>query len=92
MRHADCANSAGIVAGAACIPLALEPTEHHNSFRAPPRLSGSACTIWLVLFPALHKIEEDRLFGEEGFEKTVDQVAAIERELGIHDLALFAAK
>ena len=60
-----------------------------------------------VLFPALHKIvpakrlkelgeqfekEEDRLFGEEGFEKTVDQVAAIEKQLGIYDLAQFTAK
>ena len=60
-----------------------------------------------ILFPALHKIvsaerlkelgeqfekEEDRLFGEEGFEKTVDQVAAIEKQLGIYDLAQFTAK
>jgi hemerythrin-like domain-containing protein len=60
-----------------------------------------------VLFPALHKIvtakrlkelgeqfekEEDRLFGEEGFEKTVEQVAAIEKQLGIFDLARFTAK
>jgi hemerythrin-like domain-containing protein len=60
-----------------------------------------------VLFPALHTVmsakqikdlgeqfekEEDRLFGEEGFEKTVDQVAAIEKQLGIHDLAQFTAK
>src|SRR5205823_346987 len=60
-----------------------------------------------VLFPALHKIvpakklkelgeqfekEEDRLFGEEGFEKTVDQVAALEKQLGIHDLAGFTPK
>ena len=60
-----------------------------------------------VLFPALHKIvpakrlkelgeqfekEEDRLFGEEGFEKTVDQVAAIEKQLGIYDLAQFTPK
>jgi hemerythrin-like domain-containing protein len=60
-----------------------------------------------VLFPALHKLlsakrikdlgeqfekEEDRLFGEEGFEKTVDQVAAIEKMLGIHDLAQFTPK
>jgi hemerythrin-like domain-containing protein len=52
-----------------------------------------------VLFPALRKIvpnqrikelgeqfekEEDRLFGEEGFEKTVDQVAVIEKQLGIY--------
>lgn len=59
-----------------------------------------------VLFPALHKIlsgkqlkelgeqfekEEDRLFGEEGFEKTVAQVAAIEKHLGIHDLNQFTA-
>jgi hemerythrin-like domain-containing protein len=60
-----------------------------------------------VLFPALHKVvpakrlkelgeqfekEEDRLFGEEGFEKTVEQVAGIEKQLGIHDLARFTAK
>jgi hemerythrin-like domain-containing protein len=60
-----------------------------------------------VLFPALHKLiparqmkdlgeqfekEEDRLFGEEGFEKTVEQVAAIETQLGIHDLAQFTPK
>jgi len=60
-----------------------------------------------VLFPALHKIlsaaemdalgdqfekEEDRLFGDEGFAKTVDQVAAIEKQLGIYDLAQFTPK
>ena len=60
-----------------------------------------------VLFPALHGIvpakrlkelgeqfekEEDRLFGQEGFEKTVEQVAAIEKQLGIYDLAQFTAK
>jgi hemerythrin-like domain-containing protein len=60
-----------------------------------------------VLFPALHKIvpakrlkelgeqfekEEDRLFGDEGFEKTVDQVAAIEKQLGIYDLDRFTPK
>lgn len=57
-----------------------------------------------VLFPALHKLlperemdqmgdqfekEEDRLFGEGGFEKTVEQVAAIEKVLGIYDLDKF---
>ena len=36
--------------------------------------------------------EEDRLFGEEGFVKTVEQVAAIEKQLGIYDLAQFTAK
>jgi hemerythrin-like domain-containing protein len=60
-----------------------------------------------VLFPALHKVvtarklrelgeqfekEEDRLFGEEGFEKTVDQVAAIEKQLGIDDLDKFTPR
>src|SRR5262249_11011734 len=60
-----------------------------------------------VLFPALHKIvpakklaelgerfekEEDRLFGEEGFEKTVEQVADIEKMLGIYDLDKFTPK
>lgn len=60
-----------------------------------------------VLFPALHTVltakqiknlgeqfekEEDKLFGEEGFEKTVDQVAAIEKQLGIYDLSQFTPK
>src|SRR5262245_30040746 len=60
-----------------------------------------------VLFPAFRKIvpakrieelgeqfekEEDRLFGEEGFEKTVDQVATIEKQLGIYDLDQFTPK
>jgi hemerythrin-like domain-containing protein len=60
-----------------------------------------------VLFPSLHRIvtaqqmkdlgeqfekEEDRLFGDEGFEKTVAQVAEIEKGLGIYDLAQFTPK
>lgn len=60
-----------------------------------------------VLFPALHTVlslkqlkelgeqfekEEDRLFGDEGFEKIVDRVAGIEKQLGIYDLAQFTAK
>jgi hemerythrin-like domain-containing protein len=60
-----------------------------------------------VLFPTLRKIvsakkikelgeqfekEEDRLFGEEGFEKTVDHVAAIEKQLGIYDLGQFTPR
>jgi hemerythrin-like domain-containing protein len=60
-----------------------------------------------VLFPSFRKIvpakrieelgdqfekEEDRLFGDEGFEKTVDQVAAIEKQLGIYDLAQFTPR
>jgi hemerythrin-like domain-containing protein len=57
-----------------------------------------------VLFPALHRLvparemrelgerfehEEDRLFGEGGFQRIVGQVAEIERQLGIYDLAQF---
>jgi len=60
-----------------------------------------------VLFPALYKVvgtkevkelgeqfekEEHRLFGDEGFEKTVEEVAAIEKQLGIDDLAGFTPK
>ena len=60
-----------------------------------------------VLFPSLPKVytvkelkdlgeqfekEEDRLFGDEGFEKTVAQVAGIEKQLGIHDLDQFTPK
>lgn len=57
-----------------------------------------------VLFPALRRIvssneydslgeqfedEEHRLFGEDGFAKVVDEVAALEKRLGIHELARF---
>jgi hemerythrin-like domain-containing protein len=60
-----------------------------------------------VLFPALHKLmsaaemdklgdqfedEENRLFGQQGFERTVEQVAAIEKQLGILDLDQFTPK
>lgn len=33
--------------------------------------------------------QEHRLFGEDGFEKIVDEVARLERRLGINDLAQF---
>jgi hemerythrin-like domain-containing protein len=57
-----------------------------------------------VLFPALRTIlpparvaalgdrmegDEKRVLGDEGFERSVDQVAAIERQLGIYELAQF---
>src|SRR5262249_14442457 len=60
-----------------------------------------------VLFPALYKVlgakavkelgeqfekEEHRLFGDDGFEKTVEEVVAIEKQLGIDDLASFTPK
>ena len=60
-----------------------------------------------VLFPALKKLlsakqldelgdkfedEENRRFGADGFGKTVEKVAAIEKELGIYDLAQFTPK
>jgi hemerythrin-like domain-containing protein len=60
-----------------------------------------------VLFPALYSVvgakevkelgeqfekEEHRLFGDDGFEKAVEEVAAIEKQLGIHDLAGFTPK
>jgi len=60
-----------------------------------------------VLFPALRKVvpakeieelgerfekEEDRIFGEGGFEKTVEQVVGIEKQLGINDLDQFTPK
>ena len=35
----------------------------------------------------ISKKKEDELFGEDGFFKVVDRVAAIEKELGIYDLA-----
>jgi len=57
-----------------------------------------------VLFPAIRKIvsedeyfalgedfedKEHELFGEDGFEKMVDKVADIEKQLGIYDLTMF---
>ena len=60
-----------------------------------------------VLFPALRDIlskqefgamgedfekKEHQLFGEDGFETMVDRVAAIEKTLGIYDLAQFTPK
>ena len=36
--------------------------------------------------------EEHRVFGEGGFDKTVAEVAAIEKELGIYELASFTPK
>jgi len=60
-----------------------------------------------VLFPALKKIlsakqldelgdkfedEENRRFGADGFSKTVEKVAAIEKQLGIYDLGQFTPK
>jgi hemerythrin-like domain-containing protein len=57
-----------------------------------------------VLFPAFRSIispheyaalgddfekKEDELFGEDGFFKVVDQVAQLEKKLGIYDLAQF---
>ena len=60
-----------------------------------------------VLFPALHSVlgakevknlgeqfekEEDKLFGEGGFERVVEQVGGIEKQLGIHELDRFTPK
>ena len=60
-----------------------------------------------ILFPALHRLVSDseyedmgedfedrerQLFGEEGFERTVNEVAGLEKQLGIYDLALFTPK
>ena len=60
-----------------------------------------------VLFPAFRGIvspheydalgeqfekKEDELFGEDGFFKIVDQVAELEKKLGIYDLAQFTPK
>jgi hemerythrin-like domain-containing protein len=57
-----------------------------------------------VLFPAFRQIvtpneydslgeqfedEEHKLFGEDGFEKMVDEVAGLEKKVGIEDLAQF---
>ena len=36
--------------------------------------------------------KEDELFGDDGFEKMVEKVAAIEKKLGIYDLAQFTPK
>ena len=60
-----------------------------------------------VLFPAFHSVvslkeydslgekfeeQEDKLFGEHGFEKVVEEVAGLEKSLGIYELSHFTAK
>jgi len=60
-----------------------------------------------VLFPAFHSIlspkefdslgeifeeKEEQLFGEDGFEKVVEEVAGFEKRLGIFDLSQFTPK
>lgn len=60
-----------------------------------------------VLFPALHDIvsaheydslgeefekKEQELFGEKGFERMVDQVASLEKALGIYALSRFTPR
>ncbi len=60
-----------------------------------------------ILFPALRTIlkpkqvedlgdrmeeDEQKVLGHEGFEKSVDQVATIEKQLGIYELAQFTPK
>ncbi len=60
-----------------------------------------------VLFPALRTIlnskqvqelgdrmeeDEKKVLGDEGFEKSVDQVAAMEKQLGIYELSEFTPK
>jgi hemerythrin-like domain-containing protein len=60
-----------------------------------------------VLFPAFRSVvapheydalgdefekKEDELFGEDGFFKVVDQVAQLEKKLGIYDLAQFTPR
>jgi len=60
-----------------------------------------------VVFPAFHQIlsekeyddlgdafekKEHELFGQNGFEKMVDRVAAIEKKLEIYDLSIFTPK
>lgn len=60
-----------------------------------------------VLFPAMHDIiprrdyeslgeqfedREQELFGQNGFEKTVQQIAEIEKTLGIYELSQFSPK
>jgi len=60
-----------------------------------------------ILFPAFHELaspkdydllgedferKENELFGENGFEKNVDRVAAIEKAMGIYNLSQFTPK
>jgi hypothetical protein len=60
-----------------------------------------------VLFPSLYKLisakqiadlgeqfeeKEHQLLGAEGFEKAVDDVAAVEKQLGIYDLSKFTPR
>ena len=71
------------------------------------RLKSETLAQDTVLFPALRTIlkpkqveelgermegDEKKILGDEGFEKSVDQVATIEKQLGIYELAQFTPK
>ncbi len=53
-----------------------------------PRSFADAARIIRSLGEDFEK-KEHQLFGKEGFEGIVEKVAAIEKELGIYDLAKF---
>ena len=82
------------------IPSSYMPVDIHESFSAIMNRMTAAT----ILFPAFRKIvseheydalgeefekKEAQLFHGDGFEKNVDAVAKLEKELGIYDLAQF---
>jgi hypothetical protein len=53
------------------------------------REHGLLNRLLLIYDEHLRMLKEDKLFGEEGFFKVVDQVAGLEKKLGIYELAQF---
>ena len=81
---------------------AREPSEHAVPVR--PHVRPREAREDTILFPAFRKIvseheydalgeefekKENQLFHDDGFEKNVNAVAKLEKELGIYDLAQF---
>ena len=93
------------LATAASVKAPAERRQLAEALRASVRMyRPHAAREDTVLFPALRRIvsaheygalgeqfedEEHERFGEDGFEKVVDEVAGLERRLGIQDLARF---
>lgn len=90
--------------GISPVGVKIEGTWHSRSFSRFDRVRTICLVDFTVLFPALHNIlspeqvhelgeqfeeQEDELFGEGGFHKTVENVAAIEKQLGIYELSQF---
>ena len=60
--------------------------------RSRPRRRGSLARAVADEMGEAFEEKEHRLFGKEGFEKIVAEVASLEKELGIYELSRFTPR